>query len=88
MGGMKLPAGATADRRHLQFNEDLGCWTVRCNGCGEDLPCDDEFYSRDGKSGRRLGPASLCKACRAERFRNWYSQKGRSMRQARRESAA
>lgn len=79
---MMLPAGRVAELRHLQFDEDMQCWTVRCGGCGEDLPATPEFYSLDGR-----GPASHCKACRAERCRDWYRRRGRAMRQARRQEA-
>jgi len=79
---MMLPAGRSAELRHLQFSDELDCWTVRCGCCGEDLPCDEEFYSLDGRL-----PASWCKACRAEKFRNWYRSKGSAMRKARRQVA-
>jgi len=80
---MMLPTGRTAELRNLQFSEELGCWTVRCGCCHEDLPCDEEFYSQDGRL-----PASWCKACRAEKFRSWYRRKGSAMRKAAREAAA
>lgn len=81
MAKMMLPAGRTAEARNLQFDHDLNCWTVRCNQCGEDLPCDEEFYSPDGRL-----PASWCKACRAERSRGWYARQGGAARKARRRS--
>lgn len=79
---LMLPTGRAAERRHLQFNEEMNCWTVRCNCCGEDLPCDEEFYSPDGRL-----PASWCKACRAEKFRSWHQRKGLAARKARRQVA-
>lgn len=82
MSKMMLPAGRTAELRHLEYSEELQCWTVRCGGCGEDLPCDDEFYPRDGR-----GPASHCRACRSERCREWYRRKGKAMRQEARAAA-
>lgn len=72
-----------AELRHLQYSEDMQCWTVRCGCCGEDLPCDADFYDRDGR-----GPAAHCKACRAERFRGWYRRRGATMRKARRKAQA
>jgi len=74
---------SSAELRNLQFSEELSCWTVRCGCCHEDLPCDEEFYSQDGRL-----PASWCKACRAEKFRSWYRRKGSAMRKAAREAAA
>jgi hypothetical protein len=79
---MLLPAGRTAEARNLRYDEEMQCWTVRCGSCLEDLPCDDEFYNRDGR-----GPAFHCKACRAERCRDWYRRKGRAMRQEARVAA-
>lgn len=73
MSTMMLPAGRTAEARHLEYSEELQCWTVRCNRCAEDLPCDDEFFSPDGRL-----PASWCKACRAERSRGQYARRGRT----------
>lgn len=61
---MMLPAGRMADLRHLHYDDELQCHTVRCGKCGEDLPCDDEFFPRDGR-----GPAAHCHACKAERRR-------------------
>lgn len=80
---MMLPAGRMAELRNLRWDEEMQCWTVRCGGCGEDLPADEEFYSLDGRL-----PAAHCKACRAERSRDWYKRKGRALRMTRRASAA
>lgn len=80
---MMLPAGRTAELRNLRFDEEMRCWTVRCVGCGEDLPADAEFYSLDGRL-----PAAHCKACRAERCRDWYRKRGRALRQGRKAGAA
>lgn len=64
-----LPAGRYAELRHLQWSDAMGCYTVRCMHCGEDWPCDDDFYCRDGR-----GPAAWCKACRAERAKSWWQR--------------
>lgn len=74
---MLLPAGRMADLRHLQYSEDMRCWTVRCGGCGEDLPCDTEFYDLDGR-----GPAGHCKACKSERNPAWQRNHKRAQRNA------
>jgi len=74
-----LPAGRMAELRNLRFDDDMQCWTVRCGCCGEDLPCDEEFYDRVGR-----GPAPHCRACKSERNRDWYRRRGRALRQARR----
>lgn len=70
---LPVPAGLYAETRHLRYDDELGCWTVRCLGCGEDLPCASDFYTRDTKAGGV--PLRLCKACRAERFRKWYRRR-------------
>lgn len=73
MTTMMLPAGRTADLRHLQWSEDMQCWTVRCGSCGEDWPCTEEFYALDGRL-----PAAHCNACRAERHNARYHAHHRS----------
>lgn len=80
---MQLPAGRMAELRHLQFDADMDCWTVRCGCCGEDLPADPEFWPFDGRL-----PGPWCKACRAEKAARWYKERGRAQRKARRAGAA
>jgi len=80
---MMLPAGRMAELRNLRFDDDMNCWTVRCGGCGEDLPADEEFYAIEGRL-----PAAHCKACRAERSRDWYRRRSRALRQTGKACAA
>src|SRR5690606_18810932 len=59
-----IPPGREA-RWECDASEDgMGCWTLRCAGCGEWLPADTEFWYR--AAGHNY-PRARCKACCDER---------------------
>lgn len=74
---------AVPRNRPHRWNDELAppCWEVRCNRCGEWLPCDTEFWYVDAPKRRIHYPKSKCRACCAE-IEHAYRERCRDAREA------